>query len=355
MDFRSTLLDFKKEIDPQIEEFFDGEIEDIREKDDFSAEIVSYIKKLVLSGGKRIRPALVFNGYKAFGGKEKEKIMKIAIATELIHIFLLIHDDIIDRGEKRHGVDVLNKWVEKKSEAEFKDDDSMRYGNSVAIIAGDMAFALANKLVAKSGFSENLLVEVFAYLQKIVLSTCIGQNQDINIEYSDMAKKTEVMKMYENKTARYTFEGPLRLGAILAGAGRKDFDSISKYAIPIGVAFQIQDDILGIFGDEEKIGKSAASDIIEGKKSILVLSAMENGNEAEKEKINFLLGKKDISENEIAEFRAIIKKSGALESAKDEMKKLIEKGKSSSDEIGTDKEVHVFLSSMGDYMLSREL
>jgi geranylgeranyl diphosphate synthase type I len=140
-----------------------------------------------------------------------------------------------------------------------------------------------------------------------VQQTIIGQAQDIGIENKKSATEKEVLTMYENKTARYTFEGPLHLGAILAGCdNEKSLKALSEFAVPVGIAFQIQDDILGVFGNEKKIGKSVASDVEEGKLSLLVVKALNACSMVEKKLLNEILGKKNLTKENLKSFQEII-------------------------------------------------
>lgn len=355
MDFKETLKDFKKRIDKEIVIYFDNAIREAKKRDLVIANALEYVKKLTLAGGKRIRPALMYYSYLGSGGKEKERILKTAVSIELIHMFLLVHDDIIDRDVERHGKDSVNRRYEKIGEELFSGKDSKHFGTSMALIIGDMIAAFGNQIIFNSGFDEKLVMKALSQLQSIVSFTVIGQVKDFYIEYRGKATEKDILGMYEYKTAKYTIEGPLCLGAILGGMNEKYLSGISKYAIPIGIAFQIQDDILGIFGNEEKIGKEVGSDIEEGKITLLVVKARERANKNQRKILNGLLGKKDLSREDIEKFRKIIKETGALDYAKSLADSYIEKGKKELEKMGMQKETNDFLYGMADYMISREL
>ncbi|KKW06731.1 MAG: hypothetical protein UY41_C0016G0001, partial [Candidatus Moranbacteria bacterium GW2011_GWE1_49_15] len=232
MDFKSSLANFKEKIDKEIEVFLDGKILEISKDDEWVAEGMKYVKDLVLAGGKRIRPALMYWGYKAADGEDEEKIMKACVGIELVHIFLLIHDDIIDRSERRHGLETVNLWGERKGRKMFERGDIRRFGYSMATIFGDMAYAWANQAILEAELDPKNTLKALSYLQDIVSLTVVGQSQDLVIEYKLEAKEDEISQMYRNKTAKYTFEGPLHLGALLAGADEKVLASFSGYGIP---------------------------------------------------------------------------------------------------------------------------
>lgn len=356
MIFQQKLSGLKASIDKELAHCFEVAIKDVREKDELLTEALQHTKKIALSGGKRIRGALLCQAYFGFGGKEKKKILKVATAIELVHLFLLIHDDIIDRGDLRHGQLSLHRMFAKKYQKKYSIDGADHLGQSMAIIVGDMLFAIANKIIVEAGFSAKEMIVVIGQLQKIVSNTIVGQSQDIAIEYKKNALQEEVLQMYENKTARYTFEGPLHLGAMIAGiADKKTFSALSSYALPLGTAFQIQDDILGVFGNEKKIGKSVASDIEEGKQSLLVVKAREKGTIAQRKQLGEILGKKNITKKEIEIFQNILKETGSLEYSKKMAHEHIQEAKSKLEKIIIKKESRDFLMGLNQYLDGREI
>jgi len=350
-----SLKILKEKFDKEIENFFVKIIKEANQKDKFINEEMEYVKKLILSGGKRLRPAFMYYGYLAANGKEKEKMIKAAISVELTHCFLLIHDDVVDRDKKRHNLETLNFRYAKIGKKLFKTNDQEHFGNSMAIIIGDMINALGGKILFESKFKAENILKALSKLQDVISYTVAGEAQDICIEYNGKATENEVLKMYENKTARYSVEGPLQLGAILAGGSEEIFKGFSKYAIPLGIAFQIQDDILGIFGSEEKLGKTVGADIIEGKQTLLVIKAKEKANPSQLKIINNLLGKKNLTREEIKKFQDIIKETEALAYADNLAKNLIGKSKRELEKMNINLEAKNFLREIADFMIEREL
>jgi geranylgeranyl diphosphate synthase, type I len=355
MDIKKTLTDFREKIDGEIEEYLDEVIKEAKKKDIFIADTLRYVKKFLLAGGKRLRPAFMYYGYLAAGGKEKEKILKASVSVELIHAYLLIHDDIIDNDCRRHNIDTVNYRYQKIAKKIPGVHSPESFGNSMAIIIGDMVCALGNERIFRSGFEAKLVIEALKKLQGIVSLTVIGQSQDMNLGFKPKATEKNVLDMYENKTARYTIEGPLHLGAALSNASQVLLDSLSAYSIPVGIAFQIQDDILGIFGSEKKLGKPVGSDIEEGKKTLLVIKALENGTEKQRSRLKNILGKRQLRQEEIEEFRQIIIATGALQFAQEKAKKLIDQGRTAIENKKINPEAKEFMLGVADYMISREL
>lgn len=355
MNFQQTLGGLKAAIDKELGHHFDAAIAEARKKDELIAEALEHTKEIALAGGKRIRGALLYWAYFGVGGKEKKKILKAAVAIELIHLFLLVHDDIIDRGDLRHGKETLHKMLEKKYRKNISVEEAQHFGQSIAIILGDMLYAIANKIILEAGFPQPEAVRALVQLQKIVATTIIGQSQDITIEYNKNPSQEEVLAMYENKTARYTFEGPLHVGAMLAGCNdKKTFALLSSYALPLGIAFQIKDDILGVFGSEQKIGKSVASDIEEGKQSLLVVKARQLATIAQKKQLNAILGKRNLTSKEIKIFQDILKSTGALAYAQDLATQYLNKGKKEIEKVIILPEAKKFYIGLVEYLEKRE-
>jgi len=351
MNFQQTLSGFKSAIDKELGCYFDTMIADASKEDKLIASALKQTKKIALAGGKRIRGALVQCAYAGVGGKEQKKILKVACAIEFLHLFFLIHDDVIDRGDSRHQEETVNKFFSKRAK-----QDAEHFGNSVAIIVGDMLFAKANEIILQAGFGERETIAALIQLQKVVQATVVGQGQDISIQGNEKAIENEVLRMYENKTAQYTFQGPLQLGAILAGnKDKKTFGILSDYAIALGIAFQLQDDILGVFGEEKKIGKSVISDIQEGKQSLMVVYAKNKVNSVERKFLKEILGKKSITQQELKRFKDILIETKAKKRTCELAEKYLEKGKNEIEKAVLMPKSKNFLLDLAKYLREREL
>jgi len=355
VDAKKTLVEFKKMVDPEIQAYFKRVIGETEKVDKNISEAVKYARKIVMSGGKRARAAFMYYGYIAAGGKEKKKMIKASVSIELIHAFLLIHDDVIDRDELRHGVKTAHVHYGEIAKKYFKNKDAAHFGNSMAIIIGDMVGALGNQVLFESDFDAKIVMKALHRMQGIVSYTAIGQSEDVYIENRGRASEKEILKMYENKTAKYTFEGPLHLGAILAGADKKFLQSLSSYSIPAGIAFQIQDDILGIFGQVGKTGKPVGSDVRQGKQTILVAKALEKADGRQKEILKKCLGNKNLTQPELEQFKKVIIETESLKYAQELAKKMIFEAKGKIKNVNIDKEAKEFLLGIADYMLNREV
>lgn len=357
MEIEDELKAFKARLDPKIGAYFDKAIDEAGKEDILVADALRYSRALVLAGGKRLRAAFMYYGYLGAGGTEEEKMLEASMSIELIHAFLLVHDDIIDRDDVRHGVTTLHRHYADIGKRFFPEKDTEHFGNAMAIIIGDMLGAFGNDIIFCADFPLEQRFQALSRLQSIVSSTVIGQARDIYMEYQGEAREEEILSMYRNKTARYTVEGPLHLGALLAGASQELLDGLSAYAIPLGIAFQIQDDILGIFGSTKRLGKPVGSDIEEGKITLLVSRALQGGTGEQRKRLKAILSLgKELTEKEIREFQTLIEATGALEGTKQLAAQYIEEGKQALETIREklDPRAYHFLSSVAAYMLKRE-
>lgn len=355
MDIKKELEKFKKIFDPELEKYLDEAIEGTQEQDNFVADSLRHVKKMAMFGGKRLRPALMYYGYIGVGGENKKEIIKAAISVELIHLFLLIHDDTIDRDPKRRGVTTIHEKYKAMHKMLSWLDDSQHFGNSVAIIVGDMVMALGNKALFSSNFDPKIVVEALTKMQKIVANTVVGQAKDVVVSFKGKATEKEILDIYKLKTAKYTIESPLHLGAIFGGAQESVLKEFSRMSDPIGIAFQIQDDILGVFGSESKIGKTVGSDIAEGKQTILVSRAREKATAKQMAVLDAKLGKEKLTQRDIENFRSVIVETGALDYAKKLAKNYIAKGKEEVAKASIKKETKDFLLAAADYMMDRKV
>ena len=311
-----VLQKYSERVEHLLRDFFE------EKKSEFSSthdsDIVERLEEFCLRGGKRLRPALVYYGYRLLGGKDSDDIVKASLVMELLHAFLLIHDDIMDESTLRRGGPTIHKHYEDVFQKVYvgQSDRARRFGESMAILVGDLAHCLAIDLFSTLEFEEELKARVLERLNKSITATIFGQELDLQFEAEGMARFEDVLTMYRLKTAQYTFECPLHVGALLANGGKEDLELLSRYAIPLGIAFQIQDDILGLFGDEEKTGKPVGSDLRQGKQTLLLTKLLEDGSKEHRKVIREVLGKKDISNAEIEKARAVVRESGALAYAK---------------------------------------
>jgi len=232
------------------------------------------IEEFILRKGKRIRPTLMVFSYKGYCASQEHispSIHYVSSCIELLHNFMLIHDDIIDRSDLRRGKPTLHKIL--RNAARTKDRDKL--GSDLGIVAGDIVYALAIDAFLSVKAPPKRKEKALKYFIKTAVFTAMGEFIDTlyGMDKIEKINEKDVLLNYTLKTAHYTFDCPLVVGAILAGAPPKDVHRLSQFGLLMGQAFQIQDDIIGIFEHQKNIGKSILSDIEEGKKTILVCHA----------------------------------------------------------------------------------
>jgi geranylgeranyl diphosphate synthase type II len=238
-------------------------------------EPVQYILSL---GGKRIRPALVILGCDLFEG-DVASALNPAAAVEVFHNFTLLHDDIMDRSELRRGHPTVH----------------MKYNENVAILSGDVMSILASRLMNMApGVVLNLVHDVFT---KTAMQVCEGQQMDMNFEERHSVSEEEYLYMIELKTA-VLIAASLKIGAILGGASQKDSEDLYEFGRNLGLAFQLQDDFLDTYGEQELIGKKPGTDIVDNKKTFLMIRALEGANSSQKEVLSHWLSLKEFNKKE---------------------------------------------------------
>jgi len=356
MNIDDRLAELKEQIETELGNFFKLKIgrAKVDNKPEELIEMIENLKKFTLSSGKRIRPILFYFGYVLAGGKNIVEALKTSIAIELAHSCFLIHDDIIDQDDFRRGDLSMHYKYEKSFADKLKEKKLEHFGISMGIIVGDLASTFGYEILINSDFSLDLKIKAIGRLNYIIANTIAGEALDVILAEHPNIKIDRIFEMQKYKTAKYTIEGPLHLGAILAGADEKFLESLSRFAVPVGIAFQIQDDIIGIFGDEKKIGKPVGSDIKEGKKTFLISKALEKANDDQKNILNSALGNKNISVEDVDKVRNIIVKTGSLEFSKTKARELIDGAKKSLNDLDISEENKKFLCDLADFIAGRE-
>ncbi|MDP8265143.1 MAG: polyprenyl synthetase family protein [Candidatus Aceula lacicola] len=317
---------YKKHIDQNLQNFL------IKIRKEYKFHLVhpilfESIKNFCSRKGKRIRPLLMilsYNGYTKKSGSSKN-LYTASTCLELLHNFMLIHDDIIDCSDLRRGKPAIHKILAKT----IKTNNKKKLGTDLAIVAGDIVYSLAINAFLSINEDSQRKEQALKYFIQTAAHTAIGEFIDIvhGFEKINRIKEKDVFLNYSLKTARYTFEGPLVIGALLAGAPKKDIKKLSRLGLLMGQAFQIQDDILGIFASEKNIGKSILSDIAEFKKTILVCHAYRTLSGQKKKAFVKCFEKPKKTYSDLTTIKKIFIESGSLDYSLKKVATLIKESK----------------------------
>jgi geranylgeranyl diphosphate synthase type I len=293
------------------------------------------IKDFILRKGKRVRPILFVIGYLGFKKSAPEKLYRAAAALELLHDFMLIHDDIIDKSQIRRNKLSMHAMLDKYLSRYNKKKVS---GEDLAIVIGDILYAVSLQSFVSIETNPKRKEEALKIFIDALTRTGSGEFIELLAGLKDIDKisKDEIDKIYELKTAYYTFSAPLMMGAILAGANTMQTKKLSGYGIHIGRAFQINDDILDMFGDEKKIGKSALTDLKEAKKTLLIWYTYHSSDKKGQKFIKQILRKEKADRKDLDKIRKLIIESGGLKHCRKEISANLKK----ADEIIASSEIN---------------
>ncbi|MFL6099662.1 MAG: polyprenyl synthetase family protein [Actinomycetales bacterium] len=281
------------------------------------AVLVEGIREL-LSGGKRLRPAFCYWGWRGLGGEDCAEIVNAATGLELFQAAALLHDDVMDGSAMRRGRPAMHQHVAGIHTALGWSGDSARFGAAAATLAGDLCLVWSDELLATSGLRPDQLAAGRAVFDTMRTQLMGGQYLDVleqaAAEQQGGADVERALQVLRFKSAKYTVEHPLLLGASMAGASGEVLAGLSSYGLPLGEAFQLRDDVLGVFGDPEVTGKPAGDDLREGKRTVLVAQVRRLGTAAEQAVVSVHLGDPALTDAGVQEVRAAMVSSGALDS-----------------------------------------
>lgn len=275
-------------------------------------ELWAEVARLLRSGGKRLRSRMVVLSYEMFGGTDVKAILPAAAAQEFLHMSMLIHDDIIDRDYTRYGVDnVAGSYAIRYGTTVADTSDRMHYSHSAAMLAGDLLLSEAYLLMAESAVDANTVLAVQKLMGRGIFEVVGGELLDTESVFrGEEAALAETIAL--NKTASYTFVLPLLVGAELAGAPSEQKTLVAEFARYVGIAFQLRDDVLGVFGDQQQTGKTITGDIREGKRTYMVEQFYQLATPEQSETFSRYFGKGTIGLDEAAIVSGLFIQSGAL-------------------------------------------
>jgi geranylgeranyl diphosphate synthase, type I len=262
-----------------------------------------------LGTGKRLRPALVCWSHEAHGG-DADDVLGAAVAVELVHTCALVHDDVIDRSATRRGLPSVHARFAAQH-GEGWSGDAASYGESVAILLGDVLLAAADGHLRAAQVADTALDAAHEAFTRMRIEVMAGQFLDVDAAARGEAGRDRALSIATLKSGRYSITRPLQLGALLAGADRTRAAALASVGDPLGRAFQLRDDLLGVFGDPAETGKPNASDLAEGKRTLLVAETLARTSGAERAAFLAALGDVTLDEADMTVLRASMDRSGA--------------------------------------------
>jgi geranylgeranyl diphosphate synthase, type I len=304
---------FRAAVDATLGAFLDGQSERLAPLGADAARMVTEARTAV-AGGKKFRAAFCHWGHRAvrpdLTEDELAAVLRVAGALELLHASALVHDDLMDASDTRRGRPATHRALEGEHREAAWRGDPEQYGAAGAILLGDLLLVWSDELMRRCGLGWDQVgpaLEVFDLCRSEVIA---GQFLDVSVQARGAADVDTAMTVLRYKSAKYSVERPLHVGAALAGAGPDVLAALSAYGVPLGEAFQLRDDLLGVYGDPATTGKPAGDDLVEGKRTVLVAMALEGAPAADADLLDRSLGR-PLDEAEVDRLRRVIDDSGA--------------------------------------------
>lgn len=298
-------------VNDYLARFFDAQLKAAAALDPSYAQLWQDSHDLVMAGGKRLRPFMTVLSYKLFGGRNDQAILMVATAQELLHAALLMHDDIIDRDTVRYGrLNVAGTYRQRYQQNGLSRRDAAHYSTGAALLAGDLLLTNASALITESSFSDEAKLQAQRCLQAGVFRVAGGELIDMESTFTPW-QDVDPFVIATLKTASYSFESPLLTGALLADAPAEDARHLQDFARHAGIAFQLTDDVLGVFGNDTETGKSNTSDLEEGKMTLMLQHALREASDGDRAFILENCGQGAIGDETAERIRDIIRETGA--------------------------------------------
>lgn len=301
----------RKEVGEALLGFVDRQRPTLLTISDDLAPLLSALDAL-LGGGKRLRPAFCYWGWRAAGGEDGPGIVAAAASLELLQASALIHDDVMDSSDTRRGQPSAHRRFEALHRAQAWPGDAEAFGGGTAILLGDLCLAWSSEMFETSGLAEERRRRGRAVYDLMRTEVMCGQYLDMLEGTRGRATVATALRVVEYKSAKYTIERPLHLGAALAGARPDVTAALTGYGLPLGIAFQLRDDVLGVYGDPAETGKPAGDDLREGKRTVLVALTLERASAAQAAALQRRLGAPGLDRPGVDELRTIIEETGGL-------------------------------------------
>lgn len=302
----------RQRVDKALTEFLAGQHAWMKGVDEDLVPVAEAIEAFVLGGGKRLRPAFAYWGFRGAGGGDSDQVVTALAALEFVQASALIHDDLMDRSDTRRGEPAVHRRFAARHRSAGWGGNADGFGDAAAILLGDLCLVWSDELLHSAGLDPRIVARARPVFDEMRTEVTVGQYLDVLTQATGDTSVERAGKVARYKSAKYTVERPLLLGAALAGATADVRAAYSAYGLPLGEAFQLRDDVLGVFGDPSQTGKPAGDDLREGKRTYLVAVAVEATDAAGRELLLGRLGDPGLDEDGVARLRELITSTGAL-------------------------------------------
>ncbi|GAA2517462.1 polyprenyl synthetase family protein [Pilimelia columellifera subsp. columellifera] len=320
----TDLGDLRARVDGALAGFLAARRRQLVEIDAALLPVAETIEAFVLGGGKRLRPAFGYWGFRAAGGVDSDALVAAVAALELVQASALIHDDLMDGSDTRRGEPAVHRRFAAAHSSSGWAGDPTGFGSASAILLGDLCLVWSDQLLNEAGLPPLTLARARPVFDAMRTEVTGGQYLDLLTQATGDTSRERASKVAVYKSAKYTVERPLLFGAALADAPQPLREALSAFGLPLGEAFQLRDDVLGIFGDPGRTGKPAGDDLREGKRTFLVAAALEACGARQREALLAGLGDPSLDEPRVAELTAVIVGSGALAATEERITQLTE-------------------------------
>jgi geranylgeranyl diphosphate synthase, type I len=307
-----------------------------------------------MAGGKRIRPALLLLGFEAAGGRQMHAVEGPALALELLHTCALLHDDVIDQAPTRRGRPSVHHAFATRHRTEDWHGDAQAYGRAIAILLGDLAFVQADALFLSGQVPDQVLLAAFRRFTVLREEVMVGQALDLHAATARTTDRGLSLQIATLKSGRYSVARPLELGALLAGADTELLAGLHAFGDPLGRAFQLADDLLGVFGDSATTGKSVSSDLAEGKRTLLIAEAAERLGPSDRRSLEEALGDAELDAAATQRIRELLESSGARAATEHEIERSIRAAHAALAELRLPGDASASLRAVADYLGNRK-
>lgn len=300
----------------------------------------------LLVGGKRLRPAFAYWGFVAAGGKDSDEVVRACASLEFLQACALIHDDVMDASDTRRGKPAIHKQFEALHDSNNWNGSAKLFGEGSAILVGDLALSWADEMLLTSGLTNDQLTRAKSIYDIMRTELMSGQYLDLLEQVRGNITHERAETVIRFKSAKYTIERPLHVGAVIAGANPELTQVLSEYGLALGEAFQLRDDLLGVFGDSSVTGKPAGDDLREGKQTMLIAYANSNANSSDKNYLVENLGSSDLSGDTIANLQEILVSCGAQNFVENRISDYLAKSLSALDSLSKDSDAKSALTEL---------